>query len=73
MKKILFLVVVIPVFFVSVLFADEGMWIPVLLDRFNIDIMQREGFKLTAEDIYSINRASMKMPWSFSVGGVRLS
>ncbi len=40
--------------------ADEGMWIPMLLDRFNIDIMQREGFKLTAEDIYSINKASMK-------------
>ncbi len=44
----------------SVLRADEGMWIPMLLDRFNIDIMQREGFRLTAEDIYSINRASMK-------------
>ena len=40
--------------------ADEGMWIPMLLDRFNIDIMQREGFQLTAEDIYSINKASMK-------------
>ena len=44
----------------SVVRADEGMWIPMLLDRFNIDIMQREGFKLTAEDIYSINKASMK-------------
>ena len=44
----------------STVHADEGMWIPMLLDRFNIDIMQREGFKLTAEDIYSINKASMK-------------
>ena len=44
----------------SIVRADEGMWIPMLLDRFNIDIMQREGFQLTAEDIYSINKASMK-------------
>ncbi len=45
---------------VHLLHADEGMWIPMLLDQFNIDIMHREGFRLTAEDIYSINRASMK-------------
>ncbi|NOY37876.1 MAG: S46 family peptidase [Chlorobi bacterium] len=43
-----------------VLRADEGMWIPMLLDRFNIDIMHREGCKLSAEDIYSINQASIK-------------
>ena len=40
--------------------ADEGMWIPVLIDKYNIKPMQENGFKLTAEDIYSINRASMK-------------
>jgi hypothetical protein len=40
--------------------ADEGMWIPVLIDKYNIRIMQENGFKLTAEDIYSINKASMK-------------
>lgn len=40
--------------------ADEGMWIPLLLDKYNIKIMQEKGFKLTAEDIYSINRACMK-------------
>jgi len=40
--------------------ADEGMWIPVLIEKYNIKLMQENGFKLTAEDIYSINRASMK-------------
>ena len=40
--------------------ADEGMWIPLLLQKYNIEDMQKKGFKLTAEDIYSINKASMK-------------
>ena len=40
--------------------AHEGMWIPMLLKKYNIADMQKKGFKLTAEDIYSINQASMK-------------
>ena len=40
--------------------ADEGMWIPMLLKKYNIEQMQQMGFKLTAEDIYSINQASLK-------------
>jgi hypothetical protein len=40
--------------------ADEGMWIPLLLDQFNIKTMQEMGFKLSAEDIYSVNQACMK-------------
>lgn len=42
------------------LLAHEGMWIPLLLKKYNIADMQKNGFKLTAEDIYSINKASMK-------------
>jgi hypothetical protein len=42
------------------LHADEGMWIPLLLEKYNIQDMQDKGFKLTAEDIYSINQASLK-------------
>ncbi|MCB6970898.1 MULTISPECIES: S46 family peptidase [Butyricimonas] len=41
-------------------FADEGMWIPMLLKKYNIEDMQKAGFKLTAEDIYDINQASLK-------------
>ncbi len=40
--------------------ADEGMWIPMLLKKYNIEDMQKQGFKLTAEDIYNINQASLK-------------
>jgi hypothetical protein len=42
------------------LFADEGMWLPLLLEKYNIADMQKKGFKLNADDIYSINHASMK-------------
>lgn len=37
--------------------AHEGMWLPILLD---MDDMQRQGLKLSAEDIYSVNQASLK-------------
>lgn len=40
--------------------ADEGMWIPILLHKLNIDTMHKKGLKLSAEDIYSINHSSMK-------------
>lgn len=40
--------------------ADEGMWIPMLLQKYNIEDMQKQGFKLTAQDIYDINQASLK-------------
>lgn len=40
--------------------SDEGMWIPILIEQFNIKIMQEKGFMLTAEDIYSVNKACMK-------------
>ena len=43
----------------SVLRADEGMWIPLLLDQ-NEAEMQRMGLQLDAEDIYSINHSSLK-------------
>lgn len=40
-------------------FADEGMWLPALISQ-RIGDMQAKGFKLTAEDIYSVNQASLK-------------
>ena len=36
--------------------ANEGMWIPTLLKKYNIEEMQKMGFRLTADDIYSINK-----------------
>ena len=38
----------------------EGMWLPMLLDQLNIPDMQANGLKLSAEDLYSVNHASMK-------------
>ena len=40
-------------------FADKGMWLPSLIAS-RIDDMKAKGFKLEAEDIYSINQASLK-------------
>ena len=40
--------------------ADEGMWIPLLIEKYNIRLMQEKGFRLSAEDIYSVNKACMK-------------
>ena len=39
--------------------ADEGMWLPALISQRIVD-MQAKGCKLTAEDIYSVNQASLK-------------
>ena len=39
--------------------ADKGMWLPSLISS-RISDMKSKGFKLSAEDIYSINKASMK-------------
>ncbi len=40
--------------------ADEGMWLPSLVEKLNISEMQQMGLQLTAEDIYSINNSSLK-------------
>ena len=39
--------------------ADEGMWIPMLLQR-NEAAMQKAGMHISAKDIYDINNASLK-------------
>ena len=58
MKK-LFLTTIAIILFSSIVRADEGMWIPALLQR-NEAEMQAMGMKITADDIYSINHSSMK-------------
>jgi hypothetical protein len=39
--------------------AHEGMWLPMLLNR-NYSDMKKAGLKLKAEDIYSVNKSSIK-------------
>ena len=43
----------------AVTFADEGMWIPMLLGR-NEAAMQKAGMRISAKDIYDINNACLK-------------
>ncbi len=58
MKKIVLSFVFVLVGFVA--WADEGMWLLPYLNKLNIKEMRAKGLKLTAEDIYSVNKASLK-------------
>lgn len=49
--------------------ADEGMWLPQLIEAMNFADMKKNGFKLTAQQIYSINKASMKDAVAIFGGG----
>ena len=59
MKKS-FIILLISVLTFGSLRADEGMWLLPLLEKLNISTMQKMGCRLTAEDIYSINRSGIK-------------
>jgi len=39
---------------------DEGMWLPMFVERLNFVDMQKAGLQLSAEEIYSINNSSLK-------------
>ena len=41
-------------------FADEGMWLPLLLGQQVYNDMVKRGLKLTKEQLYSINKPSLK-------------
>jgi hypothetical protein len=41
-------------------FADEGMWLPQLLEQLNEKQMKALGMKINAKDIYNINKGSLK-------------
>lgn len=60
---------VLAIFFAANMKADEGMWMPQLIDALNIKDMKANGFKLTAQQIYSINKASMKDAVAIFGGG----
>ena len=59
-KKIILLFLVFNFAISNFLKADEGMWLPLFLKAMNEADMQSKGLKLTAEDIYSINKSSLK-------------
>lgn len=59
MKRIVSLLIAITFLLQSQVKADEGMWLPFLIQA-KIGTMQKMGLKLTAEDIYSVNQPSIK-------------
>ena len=59
MKKYLLLLIFSMSFFVSA-FAEEGMWLPQLLQTLNEKQMKKMGMKINASDIYSISKGSLK-------------
>lgn len=59
MKKYLLLLIVTISFFARSL-AEEGMWLPQLLQTLNEKQMKQMGMKISASDIYSISKGSLK-------------
>jgi Peptidase S46 len=59
MKKVL-ITAALSFFLVLRTFADEGMWLPMLLGQQVYNDMVKKGLKLTKEQLYSINKASLK-------------
>jgi hypothetical protein len=59
MRRLSFLLLLV-LLFLGRAVADEGMWLPSLVHKLNMSEMQQLGFKLSADDIYNINNASLK-------------
>jgi Peptidase S46 len=59
-KRVLIAVVSICVFYAKQVKADEGMWLPQLLQKLNESRMKSLGMKISAADIYSVNKGSLK-------------
>ena len=59
MKKYLLLLIISTSLFIKG-FAEEGMWLPQLLQSLNEKEMKRMGMKINASDIYNISKGSLK-------------
>jgi hypothetical protein len=60
MRKVFLLVAALVFAFQVRVQADEGMWLLSLIAQVNMDEMTELGLQLTAEQIYSVNQASLK-------------
>ncbi len=60
MRLIRTAILVVNLLFVSLLRAEEGMWLPMLLNKLNEQQMKAMGMKISAKDIYNINGSSLK-------------
>src|SRR6187431_2291401 len=55
-----FIAFILSVTFVSRAAADEGMWLPLLLGQQVYNDMVKKGLKLSKDQLYNINKASLK-------------
>ena len=60
MKKVLGIILLAILVSVGKVRADEGMWLPMFVERLNYVDMQKMGLQLTPEELYSINHSSLK-------------
>jgi len=60
MKRLIVFILAINFLFKPVLKADEGMWLPMLLGEQVYADMVKRGLKVTKEQLYSMNQASIK-------------
>ena len=60
MKNLSVLIITLVMALPASVFADEGMWFLMHLERMNQRDMQKMGLQLTAEEIYSINNQCLK-------------
>ena len=60
MKRLNFLILAFFLFFSSAVVANEGMWLPMLLEKLNEKEMKSLGMKISAKDIYNVNQGSLK-------------
>jgi hypothetical protein len=60
MKKLFTILLILILSFGFKAKADEGMWLLPLLEKLNMGKMTELGLKLSAEDIYSINKVCLK-------------
>jgi V8-like Glu-specific endopeptidase len=60
MKRFLAVIAFLQVFMPGMVKADEGMWLPALIEKLNITQMKDLGLEISAEQIYSINQSSLK-------------
>ena len=60
MKKITLILIGAILFSIAPLRADEGMWILPLIEKLNNKKLAELGFKISAKDIYDINKSSLK-------------
>ncbi|MCD4746373.1 MAG: S46 family peptidase [Bacteroidales bacterium] len=60
MKKIFVVLIITIMCFNPLAKADEGMWLPLFVERLNYVDMEKMGLQLSPEEIYSINNSCLK-------------